>query len=259
MSDLVQVLLLALLPAVGNFGGGLLAEFFQTSKRTLSLALHVAAGILFGVIALELVPRSFGGAPAWVAGLAFTLGGAVYLGVDALVSRLTANKNDKQSASDIVRGNNKAGGAWMIYVAVCVDLFSDGLLIGAGSSLSFSLALVLAVGQVTADIPEGFATMANFQDKGTSRTQRLLIGASFLVPVLLGALITYFLLRGAAQELQLAALAFVGGMLLVAGAEEMIGEAHQANGKSKGTAFGVVAGFVLFALVSSYFEAGDGG
>ena len=37
----------------------------------------------------------------------------------------------------------------MIYAAVSLGLFSDGLLIGADSSLSFELALVLAIGQVT--------------------------------------------------------------------------------------------------------------
>jgi len=84
----------------------------------------------------------------------------------------------------------------MIYVAVAVDLFSDGLMIGAGSAVATSLALVLALGQVLADVPEGFATIANFKDKEVPRRRRLIVGASFAVPVLLAATLAYVLLRG---------------------------------------------------------------
>lgn len=38
------VLVVAMLPAAGNFTGGLVAEFFNISERALSLALHLAAG-----------------------------------------------------------------------------------------------------------------------------------------------------------------------------------------------------------------------
>lgn len=221
---------LALLPAAGNFAGGLAAEFVPVSRRTLSLALHVAAGIVLGVIALELAPRAFAG------------DGAVYLAVDAVVERFSGGREGGEpgGSSDAVRGANRSAGAWMIYMAVAVDLFSGGLLIGAGSSLSFGLALLLAVGQVTADLPEGFATVANFKDKGVPRVRRLLLAASFLVPVLTGAMLAYFVLRGLGEAVQLTALAFIAGMLLVAAAEELIGEAHQAAGKSKGLSFGIV-------------------
>lgn len=257
MSNFLQVLLLALLPALGNFGGGLLAEFLRTSRQTLSLALHVAAGIMFGIISLELAPRAFEGAPAWMAGAAFAGGGLFYVALDALVERLTRRAEGGEGGlkDDTVRAGNPGAGAWMVYVAVAVDLFSDGLLIGTGSSLSFELALVLALGQVTADIPEGFATIANFKDKGVPRSRRLLLAASFVIPITLGATLSYFLLRDAAEALQLAALAFVAGMLLVAAAEEIIGEAHGAAGDTKRSTFAVAGGFVLFALVASYFEA----
>jgi len=52
------VLLLASLPAIGNFAGALLAEAFDVSERALSLALHLAAGIVLGVIGIELMPRA---------------------------------------------------------------------------------------------------------------------------------------------------------------------------------------------------------
>ena len=252
MPEFVQIILLALLPAVGNFAGGLLAEAIRTTRENLSLALHAAAGIIIGVIAMELAPRVFEGLPAWLAGIAFFAGGGAYLLLETVVGKLISR--GEQSAEDGPVTVATSSGAWMIYAAVSLDLFSDGLLIGAGSSLSFELALVLAIGQVTADIPEGFAAVANFKDKGMPRSKRLLMSASFAIPILIAALASFFLLRNQGPSVQLTVLAFIAGLLLVAATEEIIGEAHEAAGDTKASALAIVGGFVLFALVSSYFE-----
>lgn len=253
MPELLKITLLALLPAVGNFAGGLLAEAIRTTRANLSLALHAAAGIVLGVIAMELAPRVFEGLPAWLAGIAVLAGGGAYLLLEAVVGKLTGSAEGR-SDTEPVRVASSSAGAWMIYAAVSLDLFSDGLLIGAGSSLSFELALVLAIGQVTADIPEGFAAVANFKDKGMPRSKRILMSASFAVPILVAALATYFLLREQGPAVQLTVLAFIAGLLLVAATEEIIGEAHEAACDTRLSAISIVGGFVLFALVSTYFE-----
>ena len=253
MPELLQITLLALLPAVGNFAGGLLAEAIRTTRANLSLALHAAAGVVLGVIAMELAPRVFDGLPPWLAGIAFLAGGGAYLLLDAVVGKLTSSAEGRAD-TEPVRAASSSAGAWMIYAAVSLDLFSDGLLIGAGSSLSFELALVLAIGQVTADIPEGFAAVANFKDKGMPRWRRMLMSASFALPILVAALAAYFLLRGQGPAVQLTVLAFIAGLLLVAATEEIIGEAHEAACDTRLSAISIVGGFVLFALVSTYFE-----
>ena len=252
MPEVVQIILLALLPAAGNFGGGLLAEAIKTTRAHLSLALHAAAGIVLGVIAMELAPRVFEGLPAWLAGLAFLAGGGAYLLLETVIGKLTAGGEQTADGGPVTVATST--GAWMIYAAVALDLFSDGLLLGAGSSLSFELALVLAIGQVTADIPEGFAAVANFKDKGMPRSKRILMSASFALPILLAAVGSYFLLREQGPDVQLTVLAFIAGLLLVAATEEIIGEAHEAAGDTKASALAIVGGFVLFALVSTYFE-----
>ena len=251
MTSFLQVILLALMPAAGNFFGGVIAEFVETSRRTLSLALHLAAGIVFGVIAIELAPRAFEGAPTWMAAAGFFAGGMAYLLIETVVGRFVGEDGENMPLSSA--GATGKGG-WMIYAAVAVDLFADGLLIGTGSTLSFELALLLALGQVTADVPEGFATIANFKNKGVPRRRRLLLSASFVLPILAGAMLSYFVLRNMAETIQLTALAFTAGLLLVAASEEIIGEAHEAAEDSRWSVVAVVGGFVLFALVAGYFE-----
>jgi zinc transporter, ZIP family len=194
-----QVLILALLPAAGNFLGGLLGEILSVPYRVLSLALHAATGILFAVIGVELLPEALQTEPAWVIILAFFLGGAVYLLLEAGIDRL---QNQWTDQSNFGEGHASKISAWGIYSAIAIDLFSDGLMIETSATISLNLGLLLAIGQVSADLPEGFATITSFKREGLPRSQRLLLNASFLLPVMLGAVIGFFLVRGQPRSAQ---------------------------------------------------------
>ena len=98
------------------------------------------------------------------------------------------------------------------------------------------------------DVPEGFATIANFKD--VPRGRRLLLGASFSMPVLLAATLAHVLLRGQGEALKMAALVFTAGLLTVAAVEDMIVEAHEVAEIRVGR-LAFVGGFVLFTLVSA--------
>ena len=234
-----MVLGLALLPAVGNFGGGLLAEWRQPSQKTLNRALHAATGIIIAVIAVEVMPKALRGASAWLLALSFLAGGGAYLLVEAGVERWQKSKQAGVGA-----------GAWMVYVAVATDLAGDGLLIGAGSAVSSRMAILLALGQVLADIPEGFSVIANFRDKGVGRARRLLLSASFALPVLGAAVLAYFALRGQGDAVKMAALVFVAGLYSLAAVEDMLREAHKSAEDSRWSAISFLAGFALFLVVS---------
>lgn len=242
MDQYLLALALAAMPAVGNFAGGLMAELFRVSERMLSFALHAAAGIVLAVVAVELLPESFESAPAWLIVLAFVLGGGFLMAVDAGIERLGRSK-DAESAA--------ASGPWVIYFGVAVDLFSDGIMIGAGSTVSLSLGLLLALGQVPADIPEGFATIATFRAKGVPRRTRLLLAASFAFVIFLGVTIGYWGVRSAPDVVKFALLAFTAGVLVTVAVEEIVPEAHKADESRWATAC-FIGGFALFALLSSY-------
>jgi len=221
--------------------GVFLPEWLRPSKTTLNHALHAATGIILAVISVEVMPKALGTAPAWLLALAFLAGGGVYILMEAGI--------------DLWQKGKEAGAgtaAWMIYVAVAMDLFGDGLLIGAGSAVSTNLALVLALGQVLADIPEGFAVIANFRDKGVGKVKRLLLSASFVVPVMATAVLAYFVLRGQSEGLKMIALVFVAGLYILAAVEDMLREAHESAEDSRWSAFSLISGFALFLLVSNW-------
>ena len=234
---MIQVIVLALLPGLGNLAGAVAAEMVAPSRRMLSAALHGAAGIVIAIVALELIPEARTALHPALLGLAFATGCAAY----SLVERFVHSAGTSSKAYTRM---------WMIYAAVAVDLTSDGLMIGSGMAVSFGLALVLAGGQVLADLPEGFAVVANLKDKGVARRQRLLIALSFLIFPVAAALMAFIALRHTAESVQMAALAFIAGLLSYAAIEDMIGEAHEATDDTviAPIAFGV--GFALFAGVS---------
>lgn len=242
MSEFVQVLALALLPAAGNFAGGLIAEAVTISRNRLSLALHAAAGIVLAVVAVELMPRALEGEPAWAVVAAFVVGGGFFVLVDSLIDVATTRRGEAKDGST---------GPWAIYFAVAIDLFTDGVLIGTGLTISFGLALLLALGQVTADIPEGFATMANFKRQGYTRLKRLLVGASFTIPVLIGATLGYWIVRDQPEIFKLLLLTFTAGVLVTGAVEEILPEAHR-EGDARVAAIVLVGGFALFTLLSVY-------
>jgi len=244
MNPFGAALLLALLPAGANFLGGLAAEAVPVSQRTLSWALHAAAGVVLGVVAVELLPEALHQDPEWLIIVAFVAGGLSFIALD--------------KAIDLVRA--RIGGVtaapMAIYAAVAIDLFSDGLMIGAGATISLGLALLLALGQSVADVPEGFATIASFRRAGVPRARRLLIAASFAVPILLGTVIGFTVLREASDFARYAVLAFTAGILLTAVIEEIVPQAHadaDCGTDARIPTLFLIGGFALFSLLATIF------
>lgn len=236
------VLLLSLLPGAGNFAGGMLAEFGTVTGRIVNRALHAAAGIVIAIVAVELMPEALKSLSGWWVAAAFGAGGVAYVLVEMAIERWQSG------------GEGDRTRMWMIYVAVAVDLTADGLMLGSGAAVSSSMAIVLAAGQVLADVPEGYASVANFRDKGLSRGRRILLSASFMLFCVGAALLSYLLLRDAGEGLKMAALSFVAGLLTVAAVEDMIEEAHEAEADTRQSILAFVGGFVLFTLVSVGLE-----
>ena len=110
---------------------------------------------------------------------------------------------------------------------------------------------MLALGQVPADVPEGFAAIATLRRAQISRRTRILMALSFAAPILLGAALGYFALRQAPEILTLSVLAVTGGALTSVVVEEMLTEAHEGDTSVWGPIL-LTGGFALFAAISVY-------
>lgn len=239
LTEFLQVLALAAIPGAGNFVGVLAGEAFRVGGRGLSYALHAAAGVMLGVVGVEILPRALEVTQPWLIVLAFVVGSAAAVGIDRVLHGLVGEE----------------AGPWGVWTATAVDLFSDGLLIGAGSTLDLRLGLLLSIAQVPADLPEGFSTSASFQVAGVPRGRRLLYALGFFLPLAVGTAIGFFLVRGQSDLLKLGLLTFAGGLLATLAIEEVLGEAHASEDRHvPWQTLTMTAGFALFALLSLYFE-----
>jgi ZIP family zinc transporter len=217
------------------------AELIPLSERKLSLALHLAAGIVLAVVGLELMPEALAATPAWVPILAFVGGGAFFMALEKTIGFIQGR----------LAGGTRSAAPLAIFSGVSLDLFSDGIMIGTGTVLDPALGLLLAVGQVPADIPEGFAAVATLRRAGIARARRIAMAAAFAVPIFAGATLGYFALRIAPEILTLSVLAMTGGALISVVIEEMVGEAHEGQTSRMGPLF-LTGGFAIFALISAY-------
>ena len=233
------MILLALLPIAGSIIGGITPEFFKISEKNLGLALHATTGIILAVISIELLPRSLEVGNPFIVVLAFIIGGIFYIVIDQFI--------DSQS----LFGSSAKGSAWAIYSGIVIDLFTDGLMIGTSSLISLQLGFLLALGQVSANIPGSFASIAKFKERGIDRRRRFILNFSSVAAVLVGATAGYWLVKGEPAIVQFALLSFTAGILLTVTVEEIIPESHR-DGEARLAALAFIGGFALFALISSY-------
>ena len=245
MGEYLLVLLFAAVPFLGNFVGGTAAERFDVSGRTLNLVLHAAAGIVIGVVAVEIMPRALETKAPSLTIVSFVLGGGFFVLVRWLVDKAQRRA-----------GAEGSSGPWVLFVGVSTDLFSDGILIGTGATITVGLGLLLSLAQVPADIPEGFSSIATLKEAGVPRRRRLLMNAAFALPILLGATVGYWAMRGQPPIYQLTLLTFTAGILTTLVVEELVPEGHERlkQGESEGhfAPLVFVCGFALFALISLY-------
>lgn len=236
--DFLKVFLYACLPAAGNLAGAMLAELTRPPRWVTGAALHGAAGIAIAIIGFELLPRSMDALPRPVLTGVILAGGLVAYLLSRLVTVLESEDNNRAAA-------------WMVYLAIAIDLFSDGLVTGAGSAAALSLGLLLSSAQFVANLPGGFAAGANMRRRGSSRAQRSLAALLVSLPIFVSAGVGYGLLRDGSEALKAGALGLIAGLLLLATIEDMIpeGDAPRPPRWSSSLSFGI--GFALIALTSS--------
>ena len=87
---------------------------------------------------------------------------------------------------------------------------------------------------------------------------RLVLSAAFAMPILLGATLGYWGMRGQPELYKLMLLTFTAGVLTTLVVEELVPEAHEeaggAENESRLAPLVFVTGFALFALISAYVK-----
>ncbi len=276
MGILATLLLTTALAGVGGTGlGGLIGALLQKdSKRTVSLLLSFAGGVMLSVVCFDLVVEAIEtdmGIGTVVGAIAF--GVAVTYLLNYLIDRKTnpevphIDENHPKTADDLdelihsdhlkqhyVKKDSKLGlfvAGMVMACAIALHNVPEGMTIGASyasnDGVMGSAALVLAVLIGLHNIPEGMAVSVPLISGGMTKWKAVLITAATGIPTILGALLGYVLGEIGPLGLTLS-LGFASGAMLYVVFGEILPQSFLMY-HSKLPAFSAIVGILVGLLI----------
>ncbi len=231
---ITNVLFFALIPLLAAISGAAIAAYRPPTSVVRSYIQHLAAGVVFSVVAVELLPEIIAKhEPAEVA-IGFSLGVVLMLGIRQWSAKVEGGEGSKNT-----RG---------LLIGVGVDIVLDGLLIGISISAGANTGRLLTLALTIELLSLGLAVATTMGKLGKS-PRRIIITTSLLFGlVMVGALIGVVALQNASDELLEVVLSFGLAALLFLVTEELLVDAHEEPETPLSTGI-FFAGFLLFLIL----------
>ena len=237
---LLKVLGFALLPVAAAIGGAVIAAFRPPSAKVRSILQHFAAGIVFSVVAVELLPDVMREHNVWATSIGFALGVALMIGI----KKLTAHGEEESSSEALTE--NKVSKA--LLAAVGVDILLDGFLLGLGFVAGAKEGKLLALALTTELLSLGLALACTLTRAKITKTRSVAIVAGLASLILVGSLVGATVLQQLSKGMLEAVLSFGLAALLYLITEELLVEAHEEPETPLITS-SFFAGFLLFLIL----------
>ena len=276
MGILETLILTTALAGVGGTGlGGLVGALLQRdSKRTVSLLLSFAGGVMLSVVCFDLVVEAIEtNTGIWAVVLAIALGVAITYFLNYLIDRKTnpevphIDENHPKTADDLdelihsdhleqhyAHKESKLGlfvAGIVMASAIALHNVPEGMPIGASyasnNGVMGSAALVLAILIGLHNIPEGMAVSVPLISGGMRKWKAVLITAATGIPTILGALLGYVLGEIGPMGLTMS-LGFASGAMLYVVFGEILPQSILMY-HSKLPAFSAIAGIMVGLLI----------
>ena len=264
------------LAGVGGTGlGGLIGAMLQKdSKRTVSLLLSFAGGVMLSVVCFDLVTEAIEtNVGIWFVVAAIAFGVAATFFLNYLIDRKTnpevphIDENHPKTADDLdelihsdhfrqhqARQDGKLGlfvAGVVMASAIALHNVPEGMTIGASYASNDGAmggaALVLAILIGLHNIPEGMAVSVPLISGGMARWKAVLITASSGIPTILGAILGYLLGEIGPMGLTVS-LGFASGAMLYVVFGEILPQSILMY-HSKLPAFSAIAGILVGLLI----------
>ena len=237
-ASLTTVALSSLVPVATAAAGATYAAFRPPSAKLRSAIQHFAAGVVFSVVAVELLPDVVRVHDPLEIGLSFAAGLALML----LLERFAKRSEAKQASGT----EGLAGGATGQIVAIGIDIFIDGLLVGIAFAAGGREGILLTIALSVELLSLGLALASTLTGAGRARTILIPTGLALLLVV--GAVAGDTVLRGASEHTLAGVLSFGSAALLYLVTEELLVEAHEVTETTFATTM-FFAGFLLLLLL----------
>lgn len=221
-ASFVQILGYTMIPAAAAALGGTVAAWRPPSPRVQSMLQHFAAGVVFAAVAGELLPELHHAASPVATVIGFALGVAVMLTVKALLGHEGAPEGSPEPGAV---GPSKATRA--LVVAVAVDVFIDGLLVGVGFAAGTEQGVLITIALTLEVLFLGMSTATTIRRAGASRQRVMAISGVIALLLVVGATVGGSLLSLLTGGVLVGVIAFGAAALLYLVTEELLTEAHE--------------------------------
>ncbi|MDQ3864266.1 MAG: ZIP family zinc transporter [Actinomycetota bacterium] len=224
--------------------GALAGIYAGVSRRTIATIMALGAGVLISSVAFELMDEAYqvGGFDASSLGL--LVGAVAFFFADREVNRRGGSRRKNP-------GDKQGDSATAIAIGALMDGIPESAAIGISllGGGKISAALVAAV--FLSNVPEGLSSASGMKRAGRSKAHILGLWGGVTAVSALAALLGYFFLDGASDDLVGFIQAFAAGAILTMLASTMMPEAYEEGGQVVGLV--TVVGF-LFSFVLSHLE-----
>lgn len=253
MSPILAVTLrYALIPVVFTIIGAAAGAYMPAAKRMRSHVLHLAAGVVFSVVAVELLPEIQRRALVWDVVWGFAAGVIAMLLVDKLLDRMRGEHDDDGPTGE-PPATEPARLPFSLIAAVAIDFLLDGLLLGVGFAAGARIGILLALAEAAEQLSVGLALAGELRAARVSPGRILLVvtglGSLVFVTAVAGATVLSRL-QGGAMEI---VLSFGAAALLYLVTAELLREAHEERESTSATAMFFV-GFLVFLVIGMTLE-----
>ena len=234
--SVLQVFLISAIPVGAAFIGATIAALRPPGRVVRSCIQHFAAGVIFSVVAVELLPEVRRGHDPFEVGWTFAAGLALMLGIDEVVKRFAP-------AGGHAGARGPSPGQ---LVPIGVDLLLDGLLIGIAMTAGMKQGVLLTIALTLELFSLGLAMAVQF---GASKfAVRVLAPTAIACLMIVGAFLGVTLLADASAHTLAGLLSFGCAALLFLVTEELLIEAHESADTAVTTTMFFV-GFLIFLLL----------
>lgn len=234
----MKVLLYSLIPVVAAILAATIATLRPPGRRVRSITQHLAAGVVFAAVALEIGPDLLRKHESISTAIGFSIGVGILLCMRYLTGQ---GGNDDETLQE--------KGISISYVAaIVIDLFIDGLVIGIGFASGDKQGKLLTIALTLELTSLGLALISELQDAIWSRTKTLVFTVAVSFSVMLGAIAGSAVLYKLSGPIFNATLAGSAAALLYLVTEELLREAHEVPETSIATAT-FFAGFLAILLI----------
>ncbi|MET4108633.1 MULTISPECIES: ZIP family metal transporter [Hymenobacter] len=254
-----QVLLYSLVPAAIMVVGAVVAVLRPPGAAIRSAILHFAAGVVFSVVAVELLPDIVARHRPLEVGLGFGAGVGLMLALRSWTRKAAEKEkatplpyfapgtmwaSQTEKAADQRRAPLPMG----LLTGVAIDILIDGLLLGIGFAAGAEEGLLLAIALTIEVLSLGLATAVELQQEGQPKARTVGVVAALSGLLVVGAGVGITVLQGASDNVMELVLSFGLAALLFLVTEELLTEAHE-EPESPWLTSAFFLGFLVFLLL----------